>query len=472
MEVIVVAAVGQGLTGHGIDRAVRQTTVVQGAVLAEEGRQVHVGRQLGLSQIQVIFAPEQMLLEFGGAHLQNGHFQTALPEHFGDISAYPQPQRVVGVQQEGHRCALQIGIGQGGGELQTVVAVAAGEACVVIGGQGRSGQDSTAGKVPIEILYDIFSVDGMGQSSAHIVIGKGFAVGVDYQIQEQTVFAVPDLIVAAVVRIGVGARVSADKTHIAKLKLIPHLAGGFCLHQRDKGRCDDQVGGIGAPPSCLGAQALAADGRIHHIRTGADGIGTAGLRCFDDGDIQQQGQVLIGRVQRDHHTAAFGGNGGNVLKTTAVICAFLCGFQTGYHIRGGEGGAIREAGGSQIEGIGLHIRGYLETVAEDGRHAVIPVYTEQTLIKQRQQRPVIKVCGGIGIQIFPGVVHHGQILFFHLFGGFGGIAVVGIQCVTGGDVGCFVLLTAGKQTERQYGAQEKRDDLLHTLPPLQTMMAP
>ena len=78
------------------------------------------------------------------------------------------------------------------------------------------------------------------------LIGENGAFFVAGQVQENTGFAAPELIVTVEIHRQVGTGVGAYQIHIAIVIFVPDLGVGLSLHQRDIG-CSDGQGGA-APP--------------------------------------------------------------------------------------------------------------------------------------------------------------------------------------------------------------------------------
>ena len=109
VEVIVVALVGKGLLAQGVQGHIVDAAVVDVTFVVEEGGQIHVGGQLGLTQIQVIFAVAQGTAVGGGIQLGHDHGQTALGQHIGDGTACLHPEDIVLVHQQRHLPAGHLG---------------------------------------------------------------------------------------------------------------------------------------------------------------------------------------------------------------------------------------------------------------------------------------------------------------------------------------------------------------------------
>ena len=214
-------------------------------------------------------------------------------------------------------------------------------------------------------------------------------------------------------------------------------------------------------------QPCAGVGGLEGVGPGAQGVVIGGVPHLDDGDVQQQRQILIGRGQVEHHGIVLTlHHTVDVGEAASVVVAVFGGLVGCQHIGNGQGGAVGEPGtGFNIDGIVAVIRGGLIVGAENGHGVVVPVHAEQPLINQGEQHPVCDVVANQGVHGAVGevgqvqglklLVLEGQIfrlLAFHQHFAALGNKIVIPHC--GAD-------TAGQGGTQQRRNQQKTDMLFH-----------
>ena len=318
-------------------------------------------------------------------------------------------------------------------------------------------------------------VDRKGQGLADGIDGKQAAVHIAADVDEGTAFALPQLIVAAVVGMGIGAGVGADQAQPFKFKGIPDLGGGLGLQQADGLHIHSQI--RAAPPVSPAAKLHPAQGGFQIEGAGTHRTVLLQLVGLENGDIQQQGQIFHGIAQPDHHRiGAHGSNGLHMVEPAAVIGAFHGGVQGSRHIIGGQQAAVGEGGVFQVNGVSLHVLGHAVALAEHGLRVIVAVHGEQALEHQGKQGPVRQVVAQErihGALRVPGQLHR-HVLVQRVFLRLGHHrTVVHHQGVARRDISLlFPQTAAGEKARQQHRCQHNRYNSLHAFPPPQTITAP
>ena len=103
VQVVVVATVGQRVVAAAVNGGIGHTISGQIAVGAEEFRQIHIGGQLGLAQVQIVVAcPIDFDIAVGGIGLDL-RGQAVFRQGIGDVIGQGQPDGVVAVDQQPQR---------------------------------------------------------------------------------------------------------------------------------------------------------------------------------------------------------------------------------------------------------------------------------------------------------------------------------------------------------------------------------
>ena len=204
------------------------------------------------------------------------------------------------------------------------------------------------------------------------------------------------------------------------------------------------------------------------------GIHLTGLQ---NGDIQQQRKVLVGRVQIEHDALAIlvELDLGDVGKAALIEVALPGGLVGGQHIVGRHPGAVGEPG------VVVHIEGIDGVVGIDpipgtqnGRGLVIAVVGEQALIHQGKQHPVGEVHADNGVHGPVGIVgqNHGLVRQRILFRGVR--IVLHENGVAGGHIGLVLFGGGAAGNERRQGRehQQHRKQSFHRFPPVHRITAP
>ena len=367
----------------------------------------------------------------------------------GDGAGGPQPQRIVLVHQQDD---LLLGAGGGFhrlGEFCRVIAVAGGKGGAVEGRLGRGGQLRRTGKAPVVIRAEGVPVDAVGEGGADGGIGEHRAFHIAGQVQENAVFAVPQLVVAPVVCVFVAAGVGAHQAQSVKFEIVPDAGDGAGLFQAD-GRGGDHHVGV-APPVGVAPQQGGLGAGIQVVRTGAQGVVFQKLGGLDDGDVQQQRQVFHGDFGFYFYAAVLGeGDLGDLGEAPAVVKTVLGGQQCGANILGGEPAAVGKGGVGDVEGVGLHVLGHAVVFAQLGLYLIFPVHGKQALVQQGEQRPVGKVRAKQGIHGDVRVVGEGQGLVGDLVVTAAVFRLVPGKAAAGGHIGFLAgSLAAAEQTQEQ-----------------------
>ena len=446
-----------------IQRLVGDAVVAQGAAGAEEGTQVHVGRQPGAAEIHVVIAGQDVFhIALGILGVHRGG-QALFGEHDGDVTGGLEPEGVVLVDQQYQIPVHQGHILHGFGKFLRIILVFGIQAVAVMGEIGGCRQGHSPGEALVVFFDDGRPVNGVGQGGPEGGGGEDLPVGhIAGKEDHLAVFAVPQLVVAAVVGIEVGAGIGADQVQVIELEFVPDLGRRLRQQQRDGISGDGQAHLIGAPPAAHPAQIGAGNGAVEGVGTGAQGSGGAHLGGLHHGDVQQNGQILHGGIQPEDQGLPFHPDGLHMGEAAAVIIGVLSGVVAGLNVLDGDRGAVGEGGAvNQIEGVGLHVLGYRVPVTEDGHRLVVAVGAEQALVDQGEQGTVGIVGGGEGVHGAAGVVDEGQFLgIFRLRGGFLHAGGVHDELAAGGDK-FTVLGHAAHQSQAKAQAQDQGNVFFH-----------
>ena len=231
MEVIVVAAVLQCLLAHIETRGVGHAAPAQAAVLLEEGRQVHVGGQLGLAQVQVKGPVPEHRPVVGIVVLQQFHIQTAVGEHLCHLPGSLEPDGVVLIHQQLHGLANHIGLGQSLLEHLGVVAHLPGQGLVVEAGIGGRRQRHRISEAVVAAGQEPGAVDGIAQRHPDLGLGEDLALDVAADVEEDARLRIPQLIIAAVGGVAGGTGIGGGDTQGAEFELVPDLGLVLARHQ-------------------------------------------------------------------------------------------------------------------------------------------------------------------------------------------------------------------------------------------------
>lgn len=100
------------------------------------------------------------------------------------------------------------------------------------------------------------------------------------------------------------------------------------------------IGGelCGAPPVGHLLQPCAGVGGLEGVGAGAQGVVIGGVPNLDDGDVQQQRQILVGRGQVEHHGIVLTlHHTVDVGEAASVVVAVFGGLVGCQHVGNGEG---------------------------------------------------------------------------------------------------------------------------------------
>ena len=373
--------------------------VAQGAAAVEEGRQVEGGRQPRLAQIEVEVAGEQAA-QVGalvdGVHHQVDAVFLGLP---GDEFRRLHPLLVGGAHQEGGLGALGPVGAHGLDEFVRVVVVLGGQGPVVEGGQGRGRQDGGLGVAVVELRDDGLPVDDVGQGDAQLRQAEQALGDVEADVVHDGGGAVPQLVVAVVVHVGRGVGVGADHAGVAVLEVVAHVGGGLGGHQADARHAHRRVVGV-LPPVAVAHQGAGVP--LLHQPVGAGAHGGVGLHGagLDDGDVQKQGEVLVGDGGIEDDGAVVRGlHGVEGIEALAVDRGILGRLEGGPDVPGGQPGAVAELHpGHQMDRILLHILGYVVVFAQHRLHLEAGGDDEQALVEQGGDGAVGEAGALVGVQ--------------------------------------------------------------------------
>ena len=347
--------------------------------------------------------------------------------------------------------------------------------CRIEGGIGRCRQGGTHRKSPVMPVYQKVPVDSLGNGPPEFCVLKNGAIGIHTQVYENTVFAVPQLIVTPVFYIPVGTRVRADHTHIIKFKGIADICRRLHAHQRDL-FCGDQQIITFAPPVLPTGQGSLPSPACQLVGAGTQRILCLDLVCFYDGNIQQQRQIAIGLAQIDSYFPVFRHADGIDKTQASAVILMISGFlKAGNHILRCYRNAIGK-GSSRINGkiIDHQIRAGSIVFAQNRQHFIFPVRGKQTLVHQRKHHPVGEIRSGQRIHGKLRIIGQRKALCFLLLPFRQLTFTLRSQFISHRGVrdGLACCRTAGKQTSQNHKAQQYRNDFFHLHASLHTMMAP
>ena len=483
-KILGVAAVFQGILAQAQDVLILKTTGTQFAPGAEEFGKIHIGGEACLPQVDIpVVCPENGLIILTAA-FQGAGGQAVFGQAGGNITGGADPGGVIGVDKKHH---LFGGIGgvlgdrpaaHGINEFQRIEAVFFCHRFVVVNRTGGDGQGGHLTAVVVEPFLDGLPVNGIGQLGTQISVIEVFTpADVTAYIQEYTAVHIPQLVITAIVGIGVGHGIGNHKTHITELEFVTDL--GFALggDQMDKIVADRNPCDLLSPPVVDFVQGGVHAAALEGIGTGAEGMVGSHIGCLYDGDIQKKQEVFIGSGQHEGHTGTIGGQLylSQIILEPGFVVVVLHGILiAGQNIFGSNGRSVREPGtGLNIACID-HVGGsHLEGGTQDRHRFIAAADGEQRLVHQGKQHTVILAVGDQGVhgplrivcqRDRSGFFFHDQILRILTFQQNG---------IAGRNIGfLFVSGTAGKTAENCAEDQQEGGQFLHLQPSPQTMMAP
>ena len=417
-----------------------------------------------------------------GAVFQHARGDTQLRQVTGDLPGRPQPGGIVRVHQDFQLLHLvlivlgQLNIADGIQKPHGVILIFLGQVRIVIGAAGGGNQGAGLGHAPIVVLIDLLPVNGIGQGLAEavVVLEPVRVQGVAGQVNHDAVVHFPELKIAAVFAVGVQQRVGAGQVQVAELKLVPQLALAGGLDYIDLLCPGGQV--CLAPPGFHLRQIRAVLPGVEFVGAGAQRMLRRHLRCLDNGNVQQQRQIFVGRIQVEGQALVLPELVlNNMGKPALVIVAFPGGIVGRDHIADGDPGAVGKPGvGVHIEGVNHVVRGYPVFGTQDGHRLILAVVGKQALIDQGEQHPVGKVHGDQGIHGPVGVISQNQCLILPGIRRLRGLLPLHQDGVAGGHIGFLFLLGAAGSKQAQDGTQAQGhcNDSFHAHTSLHTITAP
>ena len=417
-----------------------------------------------------------------GAVFQHARGDAQLRQVTGDLPGRPQPGGVVRVHQNLqllHFVFLvlgQLNISDGIQEPHGVILIFFGQVRIVIGTAGGGNQGAGLGHAPIVVRIDLLPVYGIGQGLAQtvVVLEPVRIQGVAGQVHHDAVVHFPELKVAAVFAIGVQQRVGAGQVQVAELKFVPELALAGGLNHMNLLCPGGQI--CLAPPGFHLRQVRAVFSGMEFVGAGAQRVLRRHLRCLDNGNVQQQRQIFIGRIQVEAQALVLPELVLNDMgKAALVVVAFPGGIVGRDYIPDGDPGAVGKPGvGVHIEGVNHVVRGNPVFGTQDGHRLVLAVVGEQSLIDQGKQHPVGKVHGDQRIHGPVGVIGQNQRLVLPGIRCLRGLLSLHQDGVAGGHIGFFFLLGAAGSQQAQEGTQAQGhcNDSFHAHTSPHTITAP
>ena len=170
-----------------------------------------------------------------------------------------------------------------------------------------------------------------------------------------------------------------------------------------------QIHSVGAHPVAVKAKQPFAGA---FVGTSAQGAVRVHVPCPDNGDIQDQGQVLVGGVQLDGNRAGLDAHhAADVPQAIGIVAVPPGCLQRGDHVLGGEGRAIVKLhAGPEIQGVGPQIRADLKALTEPGLGCSIRADSKEPLVEKAKQLPIDAGFGPIGVEAVTLRIGKGQIL--------------------------------------------------------------
>ena len=210
---------------------------------------------------------------------------------------------------------------------------------------------------------------------------------------------------------------------------------------------------------------LAADAVFQRVGAGSKGVVHGHFRSLDDGDIQQQRQILVRRVKEKVHAAVAGQlHTGNVGEASLVIHVLPRLLVARDHVLHRDPGAVGEGRvGFQIDRPCTVIRGDLILRAQNGGRIVLGVHREQPLIHQGHDHAVGVVAAVQGVHGAVGIVGQRQILRVRRDGFLRRVLPLHQEGVSRGDVGGIVDApdAAGEAPQTEDKRQQHGYSLFH-----------
>ena len=175
--------------------------------------------------------------------------------------------------------------------------------------------------------------------------------------------------------------------------MVPNLRRRGGLGQGDGVKLHRR--GILAPPVPATVQGRSPG--VHGVGAGAQGFLRLHIAGPHNGNVQKDGQIVIGRIQSQGHLVPLRGDFRHMAQAVAVHRAALCRLQTGRHILGRQRRAVGKGGLRQLEAVGLSVGGAAVALAQHRLRPVLGGHRKQALVHQGDERPVGQPGAGVGV---------------------------------------------------------------------------